>query len=159
MRYAAQQRLLHRELAAFKSLLSDDSSQHPVNVQMLLDYVHTHLFEKQLNVNHALAACGLKDHNASSRFKLHMGRGLRAFIEDLRMMAAIRLLWHKDLDVYLIASGVGYKYHESFTRAFKRSVGHTPTEFRKCFVIGSHDPTPIRRLTARNHSLKSLMPA
>lgn len=158
MRYAAQQRLIQRELAVFKPLLTTEPEYDSVNVQALLEYVHEHVFEKQLNVNRALQACGLKDHNVSSRFKLHVGRGLRTYIEDLRLMAAIRLLWHEELDIYLIASAVGYKYHESFTRAFKRSMDYTPTDFRKQFVNEAREPTPLRKLTRDNHALQSLAP-
>ena len=139
MRFHEKVRLIRQELTAFKQVISFDTSLFPADVQAALDYLHQHLFEERLNVSELYQQCNLRSHNLSGRFKRTVGLGIRDYIEDKRMMAAMRLLWQEELEVYLIAASVGFTHHESFTRAFKRCIGRTPSEFRaRCHALGTH---------------------
>lgn len=124
-------RLIRRELAAVQPMLETTNEQHPYDVQTALSYIHAHLFEEDLNVNTVLEACELRNHNISGRFRRHVGLSIRRYIEDRRIVAAMRLLSFDHVEIYLIAAAVGYAHHESFTRAFKRYVGCSPSAYKR----------------------------
>jgi AraC-like DNA-binding protein len=73
----------------------------------------------------------VRNNNISTYFKRAVGIGIREYIEDKRMQAAMRLLAHEDLGIFLIGLGIGYSHEESFTRAFRRRLGCTPSAYRK----------------------------
>lgn len=137
-------RLIELELEEARLLLAFSYEPLPSDVEKAVRYIHAHLFEEALGVQEVKAGCGLRSNNLSSRFKLSVGMGIRAYIENCRLQAAMRLLWHEDLEVYLVGHAVGYAYPESFTRAFTRSVGCTPSEFRT-YIVAAHrgEPAPI----------------
>ena len=57
-----------------------------------------------------------------------MGRGIREYIETLRLYAASRLLRDRRFEIYLIAMAVGYEHQETFCRAFRRHFGYPPSD-------------------------------
>ena len=130
MRVFAKHKVIAQELLTFKEFLNYDASAYPLDVQTALAYLHEHLFDDMLSVSGMLEDCNLRSHNLHSRFKRHLTLGPREYIEDKRLMAAMHLLWHDNLEIYRIAIAVGYAHHESFTRAFKRWVGCSPSAFR-----------------------------
>lgn len=134
MNLFAKERLIRRELSTIKPMRYVDSSSYPYDVQRAIDYIHDHAFDECLNVNRVLVACDLRSHNISGRFTRFVGMGLRHYIENRRLMAAMRLLSFEVLEVYLIAAAVGYAHHESFTRAFRRAVGFSPSSYREHVV-------------------------
>ncbi|WP_457653554.1 helix-turn-helix domain-containing protein [Rhodocaloribacter sp.] len=103
----------------------------PPTVLKALDYIHHHLYDETLDATTVCIHCDLNNHNISSRFKYHVGVGMRRYIEMGRMEAAKRLLHHEHLSILQIAWSVGYTYPESFARAFKRYTGQTASEYRK----------------------------
>lgn len=78
----------------------------------------------------------LADHLNVSRATLHrlVARhhrdGPGAIVERIRMDHASHLLAHSELPVKAIAPRVGYATPYSFSTAFRRVRGHTPSEFR-----------------------------
>lgn len=129
-----QKRLLKRELDNFKAAMEVKASALPRDVQAILEYIHQHLFEPALKVIAARRQCGVKNNNIATYFRQMMGMGIREYIEHRRMQAAMQLLAHEELEIFLIGLGVGYSHEESFTRAFRRRLGCTPSEYRKEIV-------------------------
>lgn len=134
MTLVEKERLCQRELDELRSLIDLDVSSYPADVEAALRFVHAHLFEESLNASRVQRQEGLRSHNLAARFKRYLGLGLRDYIEDRRIMAAMRLLWYEEVEIYLVAAAVGYAHHETFTRAFKRRVGCTPSQFRTHFA-------------------------
>ncbi len=132
-----QEHLVERELHAFKQSLRRDRHEACYEVQRVLDFIRAHLFDESLNVDVILARCNIRSHGFSGRFKHQMkaaGRGritMRRYIEQARLTGAQQLLQYDDLDLYLIASSVGYKHYETFCRAFKRFFGTSPSQYRQ----------------------------
>lgn len=131
MEIVAKERGLQWQLAAYFAHERRPDPSWPRSVAEVARYVHTHLFDPRLNVSRALRQCGLTNHNTSSRFKVCIGVGIRDYIEQQRLEAAKLLLRTSEAEVYLIAEAVGYGYVESFARAFRRSVGCTPCQYRE----------------------------
>jgi AraC family transcriptional regulator of adaptative response / methylphosphotriester-DNA alkyltransferase methyltransferase len=58
------------------------------------------------------------------------GTGFRSYLARLRMEEAARLLTTTDLPVRVVGRRVGYRQAGQFTKAFKRTHGTTPSQFR-----------------------------
>ena len=63
-------------------------------------------------------------------FREQSGITFSAFVENLRMEHARRLLGDTDLTTARIAEACGYYSSNSFCRAFKRYYGYTTTQYR-----------------------------
>ena len=116
-----------------KDFLEDSppSTEHlPQDVGKLIQEIHTHAF-KDLNVSAFLSRCRIHGHNVSTRFRWTVGLGPRSYLERFRIEAACRLLCQTDFAVYMIAMSVGYKYQETFCRAFQRTMGCSPSTYRR----------------------------
>lgn len=103
----------------------------PGDVQRVLLYLHDHLFEESCNVNAILECSGATSPSIRARFKYYVGMKIHQYLTDQRMRAAIGLLQHEALEIYVIAFSVGYANYRTFDRAFKRCVGCTPTAYRE----------------------------
>jgi AraC-like DNA-binding protein len=64
-------------------------------------------------------------------FKKHYGKGFADYINDLKIDRAASLLLRDDFQIADIARDCGFATVSYFNRAFKRSKGLTPGEFRK----------------------------
>lgn len=129
------ERLIEKELAQFISDLKNERlSALPTTVRKILDCIHGNLFSPALTVFALKRRCGVKNNNISTVFKKAVGTGIRKYIEGRRIMAAMRLLGHEGLEIFLIGAAVGYSYEESFTRAFRRCLGCTPSQYRREIV-------------------------
>lgn len=124
-------RRIGKELEAWKPRIAPprDGGFSSRNVLVLED-IHTHLFDPDLNVAAVRRRCDLRDNNASTRFREAVGLGIRDYIEKARIEAARHLLAATGAEVYLVAEGVGYDHPETFCRAFQRQLGMTPSEYR-----------------------------
>lgn len=126
--------LIERELRVFRSAmrlrLENRHRGLPPEVAKALAHLDRHLFDATLTVGSLRRAVGLSSHSLSARFRLHLGLGLREYIEAQRLRAAERLLRHPEIPIYLVAYSVGYEVPDSFARAFRRHHGVSPSGFR-----------------------------
>lgn len=90
------------------------------------------------NLDEALTLDRLSDVAILSKFHFHRlfstytGLSLFKFIQMARLKrASFQLVFKEDLKVIDIAMNAGFESPEAFTRAFKRTFGQTPTEFKK----------------------------
>jgi AraC-like DNA-binding protein len=70
-------------------------------------------------------------------FAEHAGMGFRSYLTELRMSKAAELLAASELAVKDVAERVGYRDASQFTKAFKRSHGRSPTQWRASAKAGS----------------------
>ena len=67
-------------------------------------------------------------------FSTAVGETPKQHVDRLRLeRAAYKLAITRD-SVLQVALSVGFKNHETFSRAFKRTFGHTPRDYRRCCV-------------------------
>jgi len=74
---------------------------------------------------------GLSRAALARRFKQCVGRTMFDYLTLLRMQKAAKLLSNSDSKLIAIAASVGYESEVAFMKAFKRTVGMTPTQYRK----------------------------
>jgi AraC family transcriptional regulator len=79
-----------------------------------------------------------------------MGETIGSYIRSRRLTQAAYDLIYSDKKILDIAISLYFESAESFTRAFKKRYGITPTEYRKNGIdvlIGSHKPMQIDKVT------------
>lgn len=77
-----------------------------------------------------LAACS--KYHFHRQFSLLFGLSVRHYVELSRLKrAAYRLAFRQDQSITAIALDSGYRDPESFSRAFRRRLGQSPSDFRK----------------------------
>lgn len=118
---------MRRELELLLLQERPDTAYLPREIAALLDFIHSNLFDRSLNVSTAKSSCHIRNNNISTRFRTTLGLGIREYIETLRLEAAARLLRSHRFEVYLIAMAVGYEHQETFCRAFQRHFGYSPS--------------------------------
>lgn len=96
-----------------------------VHARLVEDLSRRYTIE-ELSREHLLNTSALK-----AGFKAVYGQPVGAYMRELRMREAARLLRESDLPIAGVAAAVGYENQGKFTRAFKEAVGLLPTEYRR----------------------------
>jgi AraC family transcriptional regulator len=99
--------------------------------QKVLEYIDTHLAD-ELDVDRLSDVAAYSKHHFVRQFAELFGMGVYKYVQLSRLKrAAQRLAFRADQSVTDIALDSGYDNAESFSRAFKKSNGQTPSEFRR----------------------------
>ncbi len=94
-----------------------------------VEFMHDN-FARDLPLGEIAAAAYLSDYHFARLFKRITGVTPHAYLAELRMEQARRLLATSDLGVAEIAARVGYQSASHFGKVFRQVVGTTPTAFR-----------------------------
>lgn len=121
-----------------------DRRKAPAQIQPLLRYLETHLFDGGLDAIRLKQACGVRDNTLPLQFHHSVGLPPYAYIEDCRMEVACRLLVNTDLKVWQITQLLGYATLQTFSRAFHRWSGIRPSTYRDDVRRGKEVAKPIR---------------
>jgi AraC family transcriptional regulator len=99
--------------------------------QKVLDYIDKHL-DEDLAVARLSDVAAFSKHHFLRQFSDLFGIGVYKYVQLRRLKrASYQLAFRDDQPVTAIALDSGYENLESFSRAFKKSAGQTPSEFRK----------------------------
>lgn len=93
-------------------------------------------FRDDIRVADVARAVGLNAEQLGETFASHLGVSLAQYVLSLRVAEAKGLLAEGRLRVCEVARAVGYAYPEHFTRAFTRTVGLSPTAYRRRLAGG-----------------------
>jgi AraC-like DNA-binding protein len=98
-----------------------------------LDYIRSLEAEGSPNVSlDALAeVAGLSKYHFLRQFSQVVGMTPGAYLRTLRLCHAARKLRTTDMPILEVALSVGFADHPSFSRAFARHMGMTPSEYQK----------------------------
>ncbi len=97
----------------------------------MLDYVQEHCSSAAFGLEQLAAYMRMSPAQCSQAFKRVDSRGFFKYMEEVRISRAMELLNSSGRKIEDIAAQVGYNSIASFSRAFKRYVGVSPTVFRK----------------------------
>ncbi|OZG75104.1 AraC family transcriptional regulator [Hahella sp. CCB-MM4] len=96
----------------------------------VLDYIDQHLND-ELSLEHLCGLAAFSKYHFQRQFSELYGIGVSRYIQLKRLKrASYQLAFRDHLMVTDIAMDCGYENSESFSRAFKKAIGQTPTEFR-----------------------------
>ena len=125
-----EQKLLHsRDTVA---TCQAASSHHPMESQMdeIVNYMRQH-YHTALSLHQIARQFYISPAYLCRIFPRITGLHFRAFLQCIRLQEACRLLSESHLDIGLIAERVGYAHMSNFSVTFKKSMGCTPTEYRR----------------------------
>lgn len=96
-------------------------------------YLQEHL-EEDLSLSVLSEQFHLNPQYISQLFKNEIGVGFLAYLTNIRMEKAKKLLLSTSYSVAEIAGQVGYGDYRVFTKAFKKAEGITPSQYRREFL-------------------------
>ncbi|PWV94543.1 helix-turn-helix protein [Paenibacillus cellulosilyticus] len=100
-------------------------------IHQIREYVEANYWSSELCLTHLSDKFNINSKYVSQLFKEHTGVNFADYLLTLRMERAKQLLASTDRPINDIASLVGYDLPLSFGRTFKKSVGMTPSDYRK----------------------------
>lgn len=105
-------------------------SDAPEPARALSAVVALRLLDGQSDIEGAACLVGLGVQGLQRRLR-EKGFTYREVVEEARRARAIRLLVETQMSILAISLSLGYDSHASFTRAFVRWMGCTPSEYRQ----------------------------
>lgn len=102
----------------------------PEPARALSAVVALRLLDGQSDIEGAACLVGLSVQGLQRRLR-QKGYTYREILDAARRARAVRLLLETSMSVLAVGLSLGYETHASFTRAFLRWVGCTPSEFRQ----------------------------
>lgn len=108
------------------------------SVFQALLHIQAHL-DSDLSLDAVASDVGVSPYHFHRLFQDAVGETLKTYTQRLRLeRAAMHMLLH-DATVLDVALANGYRSHETFTRAFKRQFGQTPSAYRRAYPAPSSD--------------------
>lgn len=98
-------------------------------IEIALAYIHSHVFSR-LHVETVAAEVHLSKSHFAALFKKTVGITVQDYILNCKLEKAKELLIEKKMTILEIADRLEYEDYRSFSRAFKRFAGCSPTEFQ-----------------------------
>ncbi len=97
----------------------------------VLEYIDVHL-DNDLSVDRLSNVAAFSKYHFHRQFSELFGISLYKYIQLNRLKrASYQLAFRDQMQIIDISLASGYENHESFSRAFKKSIGQTPSEFRE----------------------------
>jgi transcriptional regulator GlxA family with amidase domain len=118
--------------AQFSAQLRADPARTPA-IAAVQRWLPDHL-DEDLSVAALARRAHMSERSFARAFRRETGTTPAAFVEQLRLDAARRLLETSDLTVPAVARAVGLRHGETLHRAFRRHVGTTPDRYRQHFA-------------------------
>ena len=99
-------------------------------VKNVISYVRLK-YSEPIKIDNIAMALGLNRSYLTRLFKEVTGYSLQEYLLTYRMKMAVKLLSDENMNVNQIAASVGYNDTFTFSKAFKRHFGSSPSDYRK----------------------------
>jgi len=97
----------------------------------VLEYIDAHL-DDNLSIDRLSNVAAFSKYYFHRQFSKLLGISVYRYVQLTRLKrASYQLTFRKQIPIIDISLASGYENHESFSRAFKKSIGQTPSEFRE----------------------------
>jgi AraC family transcriptional regulator len=107
------------------------AARYSRRINKVLDYIHAHL-DEELSVDALSRVANFSRFHFHRQFSEYTGITVTRLVQLLRLRrASMQLVFNQRAKITDIAFQAGFANAESFSRAFRREHGQTPTAFRK----------------------------
>lgn len=107
------------------------AAQYQARIDRVFDYIDTHL-DEALDLDELSRLANFSKFHFHRLFSAYAGVGVARYVQLMRLRrASYRLAFDDRQRIIDIALEAGFENPESFSRAFKRSFGQTPSQFRR----------------------------
>ncbi|MCP4164177.1 MAG: AraC family transcriptional regulator [Deltaproteobacteria bacterium] len=109
----------------------DVAEDYSEKISRVCEYIEEHL-DEDLTVEILSEVADFSKYHFHRQFSGYIGISVFKFIQQLRLKrASYQLVYDADIKIIDIAMDANFEYPESFSRAFRKMFGQTPSEFRK----------------------------
>jgi two-component system response regulator YesN len=122
--------MLLRRVEQVVTQRTEERAVHPA--KMAKEYVEQK-YAEDCSLAKVSRLVGLNAAYFSVLFKKEEGIGFNEYVTEVRMQNAKEMLMDRETKVVEIAQSTGYSDEKYFSRAFKKHVGLTPSEYRKLY--------------------------
>jgi AraC family transcriptional regulator len=120
-------------LRRYSSLAGSPGRSQPTvtsaRLNRVVEYMMAHL-DQPIALPDLAAVCGISVSHFTRAFRQATGSSPHAFLTDLRLQKAKRLLEQTDLSITSIALSCGFEQPQYFATQFRRKLGWTPSAWR-----------------------------
>lgn len=99
-------------------------------VQTAIDYIEEHL-NRDIELTEISSVASMSHWHFQRIFKALTNETLKSYVRSRRITNSLDALYDKNFSILDIAIASGFESHESYTRAFQKLFGITPSEYRK----------------------------
>lgn len=122
------------KIAMFQQKSTEESSESDERViNSIVRYMQNHLAE-EINLSVLAEEFHFSTQYISQLFKSEIGVNFLAYLTNIRMEKAKKLLLSTPLSIADVSEQSGYSDYRVFTKVFKKSEGVTPSQFRREFL-------------------------
>ena len=100
-------------------------------INRLVDVIHVQMSKDDINIDHIAAALSLNRKQLRSKVISITGLTPVAYLLQVRLNYARRMISNEDISMTAIASKCGFQSLSHFSRAFKQQFGISPLQYRK----------------------------
>ena len=111
-------------------------------LRRVLEYINAHL-DQDLGLNDLAALAGLSTHYFVELFRQRVGKTPHRYVLERRIERAKELLMERKQSITDVALAVGFGETSSFSAAFRKATGVTPTDWLTLTAGGFRDTTRI----------------
>jgi AraC family transcriptional regulator len=113
------------------TISAQPKARYAQRISKVLDYIATHL-DEDLSVDALCGVANFSRFHFHRQFTAYTGVSVSRLVLLMRLRrAAMQLAFARDLSVTDVAFGAGFANAESFSRAFRKECGQSPSGFRK----------------------------
>lgn len=127
--------ILKHILSTLETLIKQLQSSHPdiKSIKIIKQYIDLN-YDKKLKLEDLAELVYLSPAYLGIMFKRETGQNLSDYIADIRIDKSQELLKDITYNINEVSEIVGYKDTRYFSKLFKKTVGVTPTQYRKLFM-------------------------
>ena len=129
--------VLKKMLNVIFAVFDEEGSYQIGSEQRVLNYIDRNI-KDGISLDQAAEYANMSSYYFSRVFKKITGVNFITYVTDSKIAVAQEMLVDTDLPVLSIAYELSYNEANYFSKAFKRKVGMTPTEYREAHCGGEH---------------------
>lgn len=114
-----------------RSIERNKKSRNTRLMDKIVGYIDEHFQDANLSLYAIASHFNLSESYLSQFFKEQSGETFSSYLEKLRISLACRLIAEDTLSIDSIAAQAGYNSTHSFRRAFKRTMGVSPSSYKQ----------------------------